>query len=430
MRATRLVIVALLLVTGTLLFASGQPPAEEKKPAAEVPVKLTFWGWGPHVEALNKEIGPAYNKLHPNVTVEGVSMGPWDLMDKFYTSMVTGKGLPDASNLVRRVIAKYLIPELLWDFTDFIEPRRKDFPAAFILDVTAPDGRILAIPPDYGPGVVYYDIALAKKLNVDVTKIRTWQDYYELTKRLSASNPDVYMHPMFYPGGSWGSNQWKLFAQGAGGNIYDEKYKVIRNNQLLRDVTEFYYKLHTEVRCAKGVVNDPAIYDAVRQGKLLFWPSNSYRAMEIAAQAPDLNLKLGTFPWPLWKEGAPATTGNWGGVAIVVPKKGPNAAIAADFAKFYATNETALTGLFFSTTGVPGYAPVRNKIMAMTDRTAFAVDLIKSIAAREVAPWNFADWSQTEKILGDGLDAMFANAQNPSKTWDGIEKQLINILGR
>ncbi len=183
------------------------------------------------------------------------------------------------------------------------------------------------------------------------------------------------------------------------------------------------------MKCAKGKVNDPAIYDILRQGKLLFWPSNSYRAMEIAAQDPSLNLKLGTFPWPLWKENAPAYTGNWGGVAIVVPKKGPNVDIAAEFSEFYATNETALTGLFFSTTGVPTYAPVQSKILAMKDRQAFAVDLIKSITAREVAPWTFVEWSQTEKILGDGLDNMFANNQDPAQAWNGIEAQLIKILG-
>ncbi len=426
MRNIRVVILALLLVPGILLFAGG---ADEKKAAAAGPIKLTFWAWGPHVDAVNKEIGPAFNKLHPNVTVEATSMGPWDLMDKFYTSIVTGKGLPDSANLVRRVIAKYLIPELLYDFTSFVEPRRKDFPASLLKDVTSSDGKILAIPPDYGPGVVYYDIALAKKLNVDVTKIKTWQDYYELTKRLSASNPDVYMHPMFYPGASWGSNQWKLFAQGAGGNIYDEKGKVIRDNKLLQEVTAFYYKMHVDVKCAKGKVNDPAIYDILRQGKLLFWPSNSYRAMEVAAQDKSLDLKLGTFPWPAWKEGAPNYTGNWGGVAVVVPKRGANASLAAEFAQFYATNETALTGLFFQTTGVPSYGPVRAKILAMTDRQAFAVDLIKSITAREVGPWNFVEWSQTEKILGDGLDNMFANNQNPVEAWKGIEAQLIKILG-
>jgi multiple sugar transport system substrate-binding protein len=427
MRNVRIAILALILVPGVSLFAAGGGEATN---AAETgPVKLTFWAWGPHVDAVNKEIGPAFNKIHPNVTVEAVSMGPWDLMDKFYTSIVTGKGLPDAANLVRRVIAKYLIPELLYDFTGFVQPRAKDFPASLVKDVTSSDGKILAIPPDYGPGVVYYDIALAKKLGVDVAGIKTWQDYFDLTKRLSASNPDVYMQPMFYPGGSWGSNQWKLFAEAAGGNIYDDKGKVIRDNKLLREVTEFYYKLNTQVRVAKGKVNDPAIYDILRQGKLLFWPSNSYRAMEIAAQDPSLNLKLGTFPWPLWKEGAPATTGNWGGVAVVVPKKGSHADLAAEFAEFYATNEAALTGLFFSTTGVPAYAPVRNKILAMTDRQAFAVDLIKSITAREVAPWNFVEWSQTEKILGDGLDNMFANNQDPAQAWNGIEAQLIKILG-
>ena len=49
---------------------------------AEEEIKLTFWAWGPQVDAVNNAIGPAFQKVHPNVTVEAISMGPWDLMDK------------------------------------------------------------------------------------------------------------------------------------------------------------------------------------------------------------------------------------------------------------------------------------------------------------------------------------------------------------
>ena len=37
---------------------------------------------------------------------------------------------------------------------------------------------------------------------------------------------------------------------------------------------------------------------------------------------------------------------------------------------------------------------------------------------------------QTEKILGDALDAMFAGDRAPEDTWPYVEEQLIKILGR
>jgi len=399
--------------------------------ATEKNIKLTFWGWGPHVDAINNTVGPAFQKVHPNVTVEAISMGPWDLMDKFYVSMVSGEGAPDACQLVRRVSAKYLISELLYDFTDFITVEHKgEFVDALNKDVTSIDGKVLGIASDYGPAVVYYDKKLADDLGIDVSNIVTWDDYYNLAMEISKSNPDVYIHPFFYPSGSWGSNQWKLWAQSAGLNIFDDEGMVIRDNEGLREVTRFYYKLHKGPNVIEGVVNDPIIYDTLRQRKLLFWPSNSYRSMEIAQQLPEMEGETYAFPWPLWSEDAPAYTGNWGGVALVVPKKGPNAEMAAEFVKFYSTNIEALTGLWFGVAGVPAYGPVREEIMQITDRETFTINLIQSVGVRDVPTWNYTDWAQTEKILGDNLDSMFTGDMTPDETWDTIEAQLIKILGR
>lgn len=398
--------------------------------AAEEKIKLTYWGWGPHVDTINNEAGPAFQKIHPNVEVEAIAMGPWDLMDKFYAAMVSGKGLPDCAQLVRRVMGKYLISELLYDFTDFIDEHEGEFVDSLTKDVTSPDGRKLAIAVDYGPAVVYYNKELADKLGIDVSKIVTWDDYYNICKEIGDANPDIYIQPLYYPGGSWGSNYWRLWAQSAGANIYDDEGKVILDNEKIKEVTRFYYKLHTEVNVIEAPVNDPSIYDALKKGKLLFWPKNSYESGQLANQVPELEGKIYAFPWPLWSEDAPAYTGNWGGVGLVVPKRGPNAEMAAEFLKFFSTSEEALSGLWFTTTGVPAYKPVREKIPEMTDRETFVKNLIESIIVRDVGPWNYVDWAQTEKILGDSLDTMIAGKITPDEMWDTTEKQLVKILGR
>ena len=398
---------------------------------AEESIKLTFWAWGPQVDAVNNAIGPAFQKLHPNVTVEAISMGPWDLMDKFYVAMVSGKGAPDCVQLVRRVSAKYLISELLYDFTDFVEVEHQgEFIQALNTDVTSVDGRVLGIALDYGPAVLYYDKKLAAELGVDVRKIVTWNNYYDIAMNISRSHPDIYIHPFFSPAGAWGSNQWRFWVQSAGLNIFDDKGKVIRNNEKMREVTRFYYTLHTEPNVIAGAVNDPAIYDTLRQRKILFWPGSSYRSMEIAQQLPEMKGEMSAIPWPLWSQDAPPYTGNWGGVALVVPKKGPHADMAAEFVKFYSSSEEALIEHWFGVAGAPAYGPVREKITGITDRETFATNLIQSIAVREVPTWHYTDWAQTEKILGDNLDSMFAGKMSPEEAWDKTEEQLIKILGR
>lgn len=405
---------------------------EEEIPEEEAleEIVLEYWGWGAHVDTINDEAGPAFKELYPNVTVEGISMGPWDLMDKFYASMVSGEGLPDCAQLVRRVSQKYLISELLYDFTDFMNENEGLFEDSLNKDVTSPDGKVLAIALDYGPAVIYYNKELADTLGVDVSKIVTWEDYYNVAVEVSNSNPDIFVQPLYYPGGSWGSNYWRLWAQSAGANIYDDDNLVIRENDKIKEVTEFFYKLNNDINIIEAPVNDPSIYDALREGKLLFWPKNSYESGQLAQQVPELEGKMYAFPWPLWSEDSAAYTGNWGGVGLVVPKKGPNAEMAAEFLKFLSTDETALSGLWFTTSGVPAYKPVREKLPEMTDRETFVRDLIEAIVVRDVGPWNYIDWAQTEKILGDNLDAMMVENLTPSEMWDKTEEQLIKILGR
>lgn len=410
-----------------------EAPAEEVEEAApaEEEVTITFWGWGPVADGVNNVAGPAFTEVHPNVTVEAISMGPWDLMDKFYASMVSGEGLPDCAMLVRRVMAKYLISELLYDFTDFVNVEHEgEFIDAFNIDVTSPGGKILAIAPDYGPSVVYYNKELAENLGVNVDEIVTWDDYYNVCVEVGAANPDIYLHPLYYPGGSWGSNNWRLWIQSAGLNIYDDEGLVIRDNEDLKEINRFFYKLNTDVNVIEAPVNDPSVFDAYREGKILFWSGTSYRSMEIAQQLPELEGQIGTFPWPLWNEDAPALCGNWGGVAMAVPKKGTNAEIAAEFIKFLSTNEEVAIGIWFTAAGVPANGPIREKILGITDRETYATNLIESIVVREVSPWNYVDWSQTEKILGDNLDAMMAGDMTPDEMWDTTEAQLIKILGR
>jgi ABC-type glycerol-3-phosphate transport system substrate-binding protein len=423
----KVLLLVMVLLISFVLFASGT----EENGTPEGPIEISYWGWGPHVVGVNETISPAFKEEYPNVTVKAEALGPWDLMDKFYVSMVSGKGAPDAAQLVRRVSEKYLISELLYDFTDFMNEYDGQFSEALNRDVLSIDDKYLGIPLDYGPSALFYNKPLAEKLGIDVSKIVTWDDFYELAVKISKENPDLYIMTQYYPAGTWGSNYFRMFMQSAGANIYDADGKVIRDNKKMVEVLEFLYKLHKDVKTLSIPVNDPLMWEESRKENILFYPRNSYFSGEMAQQVPEMEGDIHTIPWPLWSEDDnPQYTGNWGGVALVVPKKGANADIAAEFCKFFATNVDALTQHWYTTTGVPSYKPARDNIVTDTSNETFAKGLIEAITVREVGPWYYTDWAQTEKILGDGLDNMFGGIKTPAEAWSWTEEQLIKILGR
>jgi len=416
-----------LLFVAIALFAAGAKQA----PTPTGPIELSYWGWGPHVDGVNNTISPAFKAIYPNVTVKAEALGPWDLMDKFYVSMVSGRGAPDSAQLVRRVAEKYLISDLLYDFSDFMKQHDGQFSEALNRDVLSPDGKFLGIPLDYGPSVLFYNKPLVEKLGIDVTKIVTWDDFYNLAVKVSRENPELYIMTQYYPSGTWGSNYYRMFMQSAGVNIFGADGKVVRNNTKMVEVLEFLYKLHNDVKTLKIPVNDPLMWEESRKNNILFYPRNSYFSGEMEQQVPQMNGVIHTVAWPLWNvNDNPKYTGNWGGVALVVPKKGPHADIAAEFLKFFATNVEALTQHWYTTTGVPSYRPARENIVADKSKETFAKGLIEAIMEREVGPWYFIDWAETEKILGDGLDSMFGGTRTPAEAWRWTENQLINTLGR
>jgi ABC-type glycerol-3-phosphate transport system substrate-binding protein len=392
---------------------------------AEDKIVLTYWGWGGHVDAVNSVAGPAFEKLHPNVEVKGISMGPWDLMDKFYVSLVSGRGLPDVVQLVRRVSQNYMVPELLWDFTDFQKEYQGQLVESLQNDLLSADGRYLGIAPDYGPSVLYYNQQLVEELGIDVSTIKTWNDYLEIGKRISTQRPDLYVHVTYYPAGEWGSNYWRLFAQGAGANIYDENNKIIRDNVRAKEVTKLFYQLMTEVKTLKATVNDPSVYDAIRNNKLVFWPKNSYEAGQMRQQLPDFEGKWAAIPQPLMDEQGPNYTGNWGGVALVVPKQGKHAELAAEFAEFFATYGPAVESFWTEAYGVPAFKTIRDTSETINRQASFVDGLIDAITVREVGPWNFCNWAETEKLLGDTLDSMISGQRTPEEAWDWFEEQAV-----
>ena len=108
---------------------------------------VTVWVWGEASWAIKEEIKPTFESKYPNITINRVEMGPWDLLDKLLTSMVTGRGLPDVSEMVRRVFPPYALSGLIMDLTEKAAKYKDDFTPGSMAEVTF-NGRIYAMPTE------------------------------------------------------------------------------------------------------------------------------------------------------------------------------------------------------------------------------------------------------------------------------------------
>jgi len=355
-------------------------------------------------------------------------------MDKFYAALVSGEGLPDISMLVKRVSSKYLISELLYDFTDFVNENRDYYNEGQIAQCTSVDGKVLGVDIEYLPAVVFYLEEVINELGIDVNGIKTWDDYYNVVTEVCESNPEYFSQPLHYPGGTWGTSYWKLWVQGAGKNIFDDEGNLIKDNKEVKEITNFYYKLMTESNSLKAPINDPSIFDAIREGKLLFYPYNSCMGNVVRDIIPDFEYTMAAFPWPLYEEDGELLTGDWGSTTLFVPMAGKNPEMAAEFVKFFALNEEILTEVWFSdmtTGGIPAHSLIQENLLEQADRDLYVKNLTKSIAAREVSTWNYiTDWPVVEKFLADSLDSMIAGQIGSNEAWDLLETQLGKALGQ
>src|SRR3990172_4784493 len=144
--------------------------------------KLTVWTYDQNTLVVNA-LKPEFEKKYPNVEIEVVKMGPWDLMDKLLVSLASGSGLPDVSVVIRRAFTKYAASEKLVDLTDLAKLYEKDFDSTIWGEGTY-QNRVYGIPDGSYIGFVWYRDDLLRQHGIDPAKIVTWDDFLRVGQQL------------------------------------------------------------------------------------------------------------------------------------------------------------------------------------------------------------------------------------------------------
>ncbi|GAA3159551.1 hypothetical protein GCM10020001_099510 [Nonomuraea salmonea] len=127
-------------------------------------VKITVWSWDGTVE----QAVPGFQAAHPNIKVEVVNAGSsQDEYKALDNAIQAGSGVPDLVMFEYFAVPYFAVPGKLADLGELGADKLKaDYVPAAWNDVTV-NGKVYALPSDYGPSAMFYNEATLKKAGID-----------------------------------------------------------------------------------------------------------------------------------------------------------------------------------------------------------------------------------------------------------------------
>lgn len=390
--------------------------------SVEAKEKITYWAWAEHIEVA-KALESDFEAMYPDIDVEPVALGAWDLHDKLLISLVSGVGAPDVALIVTRRAPAFVGTGGLLNLTKWAkEYESRMDPATWA--AVAKNGEVYGMPYDRHPAVLFYRADLFEQYGIDAP-IETWDELVDAGMRMrSAGGP--FMLWQMYPGGKWGASHFLMFFHSRGCNIYDATGSVIEHNDCGYSLLDWWYKAAFEYQISLlADHHTPDFWAAVSNDQLATFPIPLWGLARLKKEVPEQAGKWRAMPWPKWEPDSPPYTGVWGGNVLVIPKQTKHPEAAWRWVEFLSTTLKGQLTAWEIGGSVPAYLPALND--PALDRPVDYLggqSLLPVLAARQIPPINYFDWARTEEVIGYAIEACFSGKKSPAQAWEDAEAEL------
>lgn len=321
-----------MLVAVALALGSGLTLAENQS------LSVTAY---PAVDEIIKAAIPLWKKTHPNVDIKLVSRAFEDHHTAMTTALSTSSNLPDVMALEYAYVGRFASGGGLEDLSK--EPYRiKDVQARFVpfafKQATAPNGAVVAVPTDIGPGTLLYRTDVLKKAEVSEAELtESWDSFVASGVKIKAKTgaylmahardiKDIVIRANVKPGDG-------MYFDAAGKVIVDSP-RFVRAFELAAKVRQ--QKLDGKIGAwtaewSQGFKNGSIatqMSGAWLAGQMATWIAPNTKGLWRAAQLPEKS----------W--------GTWGGTFYVIPKAAKNKALAWEFIQLMTQNREAQLSAF------------------------------------------------------------------------------------
>lgn len=310
------------------------------------PNTLTIWAWDDNFNVKAANIAKEYyQKEHPDVTVNVVSMAQDDIVQTLNTAFSSGtyKGLPNIVLIEDYRIQNYLnaYPGELRDLSNTVNP--DDF-MDYKLGVMTQDNKVYGVPFDSGVAALFYrtDYIEEAGYTTDDMQDLTWSEFIQIGKDVKEKT-GKYMLTL----DPSDLGQIRMMMQSAGAWYVKEDGKTvdIADNEILKESVKTYQQI-IDAGIAEQISGWDPFVGAFQKGDVASVPTGCWIAPTIAA-AEDQSGKWAVAPLPrLDNVDSSLNTSNIGGGSWYVLDKVGNGELAENFlAETFASNVDLMNDL-------------------------------------------------------------------------------------
>jgi ABC-type glycerol-3-phosphate transport system substrate-binding protein len=333
------------LTAGGLLAACGVPSGGGKSAALESATpasakgEVTLWMRNDDLFKVFQTVVPAFNAQYPNVKVDlrGV-----DIDTKLAPALISGSGLPDGSFWTDDQIGTHA--DRLYDVTQLMAPHRADT-LQFKLDTLTVNNRLVGIPWDTDPGLLYYNENVLQGAGVDPASLTTYDALLDAARKIKAKNPKARPIPLEQDGALAMSWYTMFLNQQQGFGLVDASGNLTLDGEASRNALTWIKTVADEDLGARQKFAGTAQITMLDEGIISLVPWAIWFIF-----IPQSGLKKTTGQWrvadlPAWKAGG-ARSGVMGGSSFIIPAQAKNPELAWLFYEFAVYNPAGYTKVF------------------------------------------------------------------------------------
>ena len=227
-------------------------------------------------------------------------------------------------------------------------------------------GHKFGLPHDVHPVVLVYRRDLIEEWGIDISKIKTWDDFIEMARNeipRHVDGDDIVDHYALEMNLE-SLDIFEVLMLQKGIDIFDKDGNPIFDQDETIDLMEWYVKNAVgEDRIGfstGGVFGGQRLAQTIADGLVLFYFCPDWRTRRFSNENPAMAGKLAVMPLPAWEEGARRTS-VWGGTGLFITEHCENrgkADLAWDLAKFLYTNRESQKELFLDLNILPPFKEV------------------------------------------------------------------------
>ena len=427
-----------IILSSILILSCGN--SKTKQAVSKLPTidentetEITVWAWNVAAKAL-VESAKSFNQKYPKIKVNVQEYGlAQNVYERYSVILSSGVGVPDIiqieSDYVQTFAETY--PQYFFDMNGYIDIEGKVDPSKISTSYDS-EGKLVSIPWDSGPVVMFYREDLFNQAGIDINSIITFEDYILAGKKLKERFPNITMTGLPF---TQDENLFRCLLVANKSYYLNNKGEITVASSKAIETLQMIKRLIDE-GVAKNTINWDGGIVANKNGELASWIMGGWWGGTIKDQMPEMKGKWKIAPIPAFSDGARASSSGGAGLSITASEPIKQAA-ALEFIKESLMNVDNQLMMYEKYSLFPSYLPTYDDERFLKSDDYFGDDFNKILAdvTKEIpnviyASKDFAEIKNTvvsvyEDVLNNNRDIKTALEQAASQISGATGRKIV-----